>query len=361
MGSAMKGHVDDASAIFYNPAGLVQPRQFEILLGDTIIVPAFKFESVTVAKTPVPPPHFYAAYGINDDVSVGVGLFSPFGLIVPWPEGWVGRFIIIRPELKTYYINPTVAVRLHPRIRLGAGVQIVRATADLRRAIDGFQPFGVEPQVELGGGGWGVGGNAGLLIDVVPNMLSFGATYRSRASMDIKGKAHFTNVPTDFQSMAHDQGAKTRVTLPDNIGFGLAYWPIPELRLAADLDYVGWQSIHDLTIVFDDGTSTSEPKNWMHRWNLHWGGEYSLNAQWRIRAGGIYDPAPTPDDTLAPDVPDSDRLNLSAGVGYRLYNFNFDLAYMAVLFLGKTSTFPALPGRYGGSAHIFGISVGYRM
>ena len=85
----MKGHVDDASAIFYNPAGLVQPRQFEILLGDTIIVPAFKFESVTVAKTPVPPPHFYAAYGINDDVSVGVGLFSPFGLRAedaPWLE-----------------------------------------------------------------------------------------------------------------------------------------------------------------------------------------------------------------------------------------------------------------------------------
>jgi long-chain fatty acid transport protein len=364
MGTAMIGHVDDASAVLYNPAGLVQPRQFEIQLGDTILIPGFKFEdgtgTTTTDRTPVPPPNAYLAYGINDDVSLGLGVFSLFGLKVPWPNGWEGRFITSRPELVTYYINPELAVRLHPRIRLGAGIQIIRATADLRRNLD-LRFLGVEPTARLAGGGWGVGGNAGLMVDVVPNVLSFGATYRSRSTFDIKGKAHFENVPVEFQDTAHDQGAKTTVRLPDMFGFGLGYWPIPALRLAAELDYVGWQSIHDLKIIFDDGSSSYEAKNWTHAWNLRWGGEYSVNEQWRIRAGGIYDPAPTPENTLAPDVPDSDRLNLSAGAGYRISKFNFDLAYMAVLFLGKTSTFAPLPGKYGGIAHIFGVSIGYRI
>src|SRR5215469_5734907 len=91
MAQTMKAHVDDASAVFYNPAGLIMGRQLDVQVGDTLIIPTFRFEDKATGKTyptegqVVPPPHVYAAYGINDDVSVGIGMFSLFGPVSNHP------------------------------------------------------------------------------------------------------------------------------------------------------------------------------------------------------------------------------------------------------------------------------------
>jgi long-chain fatty acid transport protein len=373
MASAMKAHVDDASAVFYNPAGLIMGRTLDIQVGDTLIIPSINYKSpspVVSSNTEsqvVPPPHAYVAYALNDDLSVGIGFFSPFGLVVPWPPDWQGRFQTIRTELKTYFINPSAAIRISDWLRVGGGLQIIRSTAQLSRALK-FPTQ--EGKIELGGGGWAFGGNVGFMVDAIPRKLTFGATYRSGATYDINGNAHFSNIPPEFQGTIHDQPAKTTVHLPHVFGVGVAAWPIQNLRLAFDAEYNGWQSINNLTISFPQTPPTPPAtlgpldtfllKNWKHTWNYHLGGEYTFNEQWRVRAGVILDPTPGPADTLTPDLPDTDRVNVSAGVGYRYYNFNFDVGYMLVIFTGMTSTAPAFPGYYNGTANLVGLTIGYR-
>ncbi len=377
MATAIKAHVDDASAVFYNPAGLVMGRQLDVQVGDTLIIPSVNYKDANISASlegqVVPPPHVYGAYGLNDDISVGIGLFSPFGLVVPWAANWPGRYETIRTELKTYFINPEVAVRIGDRVRVGAGIQIIRGTAELKRALQFPTQDG---RVNLGGGGWGVGGNGGVMVDIIPRLLTFGATYRSAATFDITGSAHFTNVPPEFQGTIHDQRAKTTVHLPTTFGLGIAYWPIPALRLAFDADYVGWQVVTDLTISFPDTPPTPPntlgpldtflPKNWNHVWNYHLGGEYTVNEQWRVRAGIMYDPTPSPNNTITPDLPDFDRVNIGVGAGYRWYNFNFDLGYQLIILTHNNSTaaVPApltSPATYNGTANIISFTVGYRM
>jgi len=377
MAQTMKAHVDDASAVFYNPAGLISGRQLDVQVGDTLIIPTFRFEDKATGKTyptegqVVPPPHIYAAYGINDDVSVGIGMFSLFGLVVPWPADWVGRFQTIHSELKTYYFNPEVAVRLGDRVRVGAGVQIIRGTAQLTRALSFPSQEGM---VDLAGGAWAVGGNGGVMVDIIPRRLTFGATYRSAATLDIAGKAHFSNVPTEFQGTIYDQTATTHAHLPQTFGFGLAFWPIPTLRLAADADYTGWQVVHELAIVFPQSPPTPPstvgpldtvlPKRWSHAWLVRTGAEFTLTDQWQLRAGIMYDSTPSPSDTITPELPDSNRINIGLGVGYRYYNFNFDFGYQLVILLDTASTSPTQPigtGTYSGTAHIPALTVGYRL
>ncbi len=365
MATATKGHIDDASSVFYNPAGLVNAgKVLDVQLGDTLIIPSVSYTnlagaSIKTTSQVVPPPNFYVSYGITDQVSAGIGEFSPYGLVVDWPSDWDGRFQVQHVELKTYFLNPSVAVRVHDRVRLGAGLDIIRVTATLNRAID-FRT--AEAGVLLGAGGWALGGNGGIQVDVVPNMLAIGATYRTSSTIDLKGKAHFTNVPVEFQSSAHDGTGMTTVHLPNTGGIGVAYRPIPDLRLAFDADYNGWQQVQDLTITFTDPNTSGTflPKRWKHVWNYHLGGEYNINQQWRARAGILYDPTPSPNDTITPDLPDANRVNLAAGLGYRWSNFTADLAYMIVIITSNTSTAPTLPGTYQGTANIIGLSLGWR-
>ncbi len=365
MASSMTAMIDDSSAIFYNPAGIAQGRTIDAMIGDSFIAPSFSYTTPSGQKTSLPfkvlPPfQAYVSGGITDDLSVGVGVFTPFGLTVAWPGGWVGRSLITHAQLTTYDINPTVAYKLGP-LRLGAGLQIMRATVDLMRDIG--VPGGYA-HTELGAGSWGFGGNLGAQIEAIPRLLSFGLQYRSAVPLDFDGSAHFTGVPESLAGTIHDQAVHTHLTNPDSFTFGAALRPIDGLVVDADVTYYGWVRFSSIDITFPNDTtgtlSTSQPKNWTSTLNYHLGAEYSFDETWSIRGGVMFDPCPTPSNTLTPDIPDATRINLAIGGTYRHSSgVHLDLGYQHLILITKTSTAPQLPGDYGGFADILGVSLGY--
>lgn len=364
MGTAVVAHIDDASAAFYNPAGLSQGKGLRLQLGDTVILPSLTFtgpsgNSTSNEPKPVPPPHLYASFGLTDEASLGLGLFSAYGSSASWPASWDGRFRVTESALSTYFINPELAYRLHERFKLGAGYQLVRATVRQKRAL-GFVDS--EGALELGGATWGHGANLGFQLQLVPGSLSLGGTWRSAAKLPFQGSVHFEGVPVELASRLKDQAAKTEITLPESYSLGVAYYPVEGLRLGFDASYVAWSSFRELVIDFDDPELRSQtPKKWFDVWNYHLGGEYTVNQQLRARAGLVYDPSPVPADTLTPDMPDSTRIKLAAGVGYRMEPLDVDLGYQLVILNKVESTAPQLPGTYSGIAHVAGLTLSYRM
>jgi long-chain fatty acid transport protein len=365
MAASVTAMIDDGSAVYYNPAGIAQGKRVDVLFGDTLIIPKLKFTSATTGNTAstrgvVPPPHLFATAGLTDALSVGLGVFSPFGMVVRWPSDWEGRSLATSAILTTYYVNPTVAYRLG-RVRMGAGLQIVRATLDLQRKIRFGDQEGFS---ELGGGSWGVGANVGAQIVAVPQYLSFGVHYRSAVKLDFVGSAHFENIPPALAGTLHDQRVSSSLTQPDSFAFGVASRPIPELVIDVDLVWFGWKKVNAVAMNFPDdqtGTlSSSLRKDWKNTVSLGVGGEAKVAAAWRVRAGVLYDPSPSPADTLTPETPDADRLNLALGVGYAHGSgFHADLGYQLLLLFKKPSTAPQLPGDYGGLVNIVGLTVGY--
>ncbi len=364
MASSVTGFIDDSSAIFYNPAGISQGKGIDVQAGTSLIAPSFKYtgkgESTSTEFKIVPPVNAYATFGITDELSAGVGVFTPFGLTIKWPDGWTGRRLITKASLETFDINPTVAYRFGP-FRLGAGFQLVRATVRLQRQI----AFGDnEGSTDLGAGTWGAGGNVGVQLEAVPKVLSFGVHYRSAVKLSFDGKADFSGVPVPLQQTIHDQAVATSFVTPDSIAAGVAVRPIPALLLDADVVWLGWSNLRSVDLNFPDdksGTlSTSQAKKWTSGVNFHVGAEGTLNDTWRIRGGVLYDPSPAPADTLTPDIPDADRLNLALGGSwYHRSGIHVDLAYQFLILFKKQSTAPELNGEYGGFVNILGLSVGY--
>ena len=82
-----------------------------------------------------------------------------------------------------------------------------------------------------------------------------------------------------------------------------------------------------------------------------------------LRAGYLYDESPVPSAAVSTLLPDADRNSYQCGIGYTMGNVQLDLAYMYLPFNDRSSEqsshrgFDAL---YETSAHLFGITVGYR-
>jgi long-chain fatty acid transport protein len=366
MASATTAIIDDSSAIFYNPAGMAQGKGLDAQVGITLIAPAFAYQGATGDKVTMPfsvvtPFQAYVAGGITDDLSIGVGVFTPYGLTLKWPDGWVGRHQITEASLRTFYINPTAAYKIGP-FRIGAGFQLVRATVELQKDV----AFGDQDgHADLGGGTWGAGGNVGIQLEAIKQYLSFGAHYRSAVKLAFDdGNVHFSNVPRGLAGTIHDQAVKTSVVQPDSLAFGVATHPLPKLAIDVDVVYYGWSRFKSIDINYpNDPTgslNSSQPKNWSDTLNVHVGAEGALNDTWMLRGGVLIDPTPSPANTLTPDIPDATRINLAIGASWKHESgVKVDLGYQFIIVTTKSSTAPQFKGDYSGLVNILGISVGF--
>lgn len=163
---------EDASTLFFNPAGIALLPQGELQLGVNYIAPQAEFRNegsrYALPGTPFNNlvisggnggengavahaiPNLFITQpvfrGANcGDLSVGAGVSVPFGLETNYDRDWVGRYQSTRTKLTTFDIQPTVAYRLFDRLSLGVSFDAQRASARLAQAID----FGLIAQQPL--------------------------------------------------------------------------------------------------------------------------------------------------------------------------------------------------------------------
>jgi long-chain fatty acid transport protein len=310
--------------------------------------------------TVVPPPHLFGVYRLNDQMAAGLGIYVPFAAGATWKDDFLFRTQGYHAKIAAYFINPSFAYQPHERLRLGVGLDIVRGTVSITRKINFIDSEGT---AELGGGGWGLGYNAGVNVVILEKLLNFGATFRGPTKITFKGKSDFQNIPPGFQSTLVDQPIQSTVTLPGAVNLGLGFTPLDRLTLAFDAHLALWSTFQDFGIEFPEEPSLTNilPKNWKDTWNFHVGGEYGVTPNITVRLGGEYDPAPTPSETLTPDLPDFDRVGVAAGLGFNFAPFRADLGYQFTHLLNTTSTAPGFEGFYNGTANVVGLTIGYSM
>ncbi len=400
-GNAFVGQADDPSAVYYNPAGILQLEGTQATLGSTLIHPSITFTNQNTSLSTIGPtgppgretdekdmffllPHLYVTHRLTDKLGFGFGAFIPFGLTTEWPSDWEGRFISYRAVLNSYYFNPVVAFEPEPGLMLSAGIQVVYSTVELRRKTD-LTPLGIpagfEGNLEVKNvDGSGVGYNLGALVPL-SEKNKLGLTFRSPVKIHYKGDADFS-VPSGFgiEPLFPDGGVTTDITMPAIFEVGLTNQSFSKLTLSADLQWVGWSSFKSLNLDFENNTAavtdSSFPKNWNDVINFRLGAEYELSPSLALRMGYVWDPTPVPPETLDTLLPDNNRHNVSIGLGYKSGPITVDLAYMAIIFparnvnnclntvTGDCTTGPPFGqytqvGKYESFAHIGGLSFSY--
>ncbi len=160
LGRAFAGEsavAEDASTIFFNPAGMTRLQGPEATAGVHLLVPRADLEnrgSSSSVRTPAgaptrpisgsdggnpydptPVPNAYFAYPLMDrDLWVGLGVSAPFGLANKYDADWFGRYDSIETDLLTIDIAPSVAYKVLDWVSIGGGIDIQYADAKLTNA-----------------------------------------------------------------------------------------------------------------------------------------------------------------------------------------------------------------------------------
>lgn len=379
---------DDASTVWYNPAGLTRLQGQELVLGGHFIAPSFKASRVSASTVafpavPFPPPYaagsstinggnggdagesalvpnFYYAHQYNDRLHFGLGVNAPFGLATDYANDWAGRYHADRSEIMTVNINPTLAYKVNEAFSLGAGINYQQLEATLTQAVDfgsicaavalqasnpallcgaqGSQASSGKAKVEADDDAWGY--NFGFLWNL-NSSTRFGLHYRSKLEYELEGDFDITRpsgvtvspVVTGATGLV-DSNAKADVTLPAMLSLSAFAQLNPTWAVMGDITRTYWGDLPELRIEFDstqnDSIVTLDLKD-VNRYSV--GATYTPGGAWMYRAGIALDKTPTPNATArTPRLPDEDRLWLSLGAGYKSSDkLQFDFAYTYIM------------------------------
>lgn len=363
-GGAGVARASDNAAGWYCPAALADGSGWRLAAGLLLAFPVITTEALdgsweeqTAASPPSTPPHLYLSYAQGPWMA-GLAFNVPFGSTVQWPETWTGRFETVSSQLAAYRLAPFFGWRLG-QVRVAAGVHVDITQLQVNKRLDFVDREG---QVKLDLSGVGVGGHISVYLQLLET-LSLAATYKSRTLLTLKGTASFDDVPAPMRGKAHDQTATAGYTLPDLIMVGAEYTPHPRVSVVLDLGVTVWSVYEALDIDFQDEATADihQDTSWETQVSVRAGAEARALSWLKLRGGIFYDPTPIPEETLAPNSPDSDRLGFSAGLGFSLpLGFSIDLFYTHVLMLGQPSTnHENLHARYGGNLHLAGLGLSW--
>jgi len=359
MGNAFAGGAavaEDASTIFFNPAGMSRLSGKQIAVAAHAIRPSAKFTGTATGLAPLQTagignggdagswalvPNAYFAMEVNPDVNVGLGINAPFGLQTNYDANWMGRFQGVKSKIQTINLNPSVSYRVNDAVSLGMGLNYQQISGELTGVTNysaaayaaGFAVGGLPGAgaalAAVGGPGkeglstlkgkdsaWGY--NVGAIFNFGPQKR-IGVAYRSRIKYKLSGAVSFANRPAFLAARLPDQSVTLDITMPDSFSISGFHQLNDQWDFMADATWTGWSVFQQLNVLKANGTplSAATPENWKDTWRVAVGTNYHYNERWMARMGVAYDQAPVSDQFRTVRIPDNNRFWLSLGGQYK--------------------------------------------
>ncbi len=326
------GHVGtalslDASAIYFNPAGLSFLKSNQVNFGafGTDLkynyynaATGYEVSTINDIQTPF---HIYGSYCLKnkfEKATLGFGIYTPYGSTIKYPKEWVGRYITTEFSLKTIFIQPTVSYQLRDDLSIGFGLIFGLGSFGVERAIP-VSNQGVDAYANLSASSIGLGFQFGMMYK--PNdKLTVGFRYSSKSKVGSdKGKVTFTDVPQSASFLLPETTFSAELTIPQELRFGLAY-EIPKSKtlISADIIYTNWRVYKEIAIDFVEEVNGIDVltlnRNYDSALTYRIGIQQELSDWLVIRAGTFLDKTAVPDCCLTPETPGSDKYGFTFGV-----------------------------------------------
>lgn len=387
LGNAYAGaaaSAEDASTIFFNPAGMTYIEGTQIVGALHIIKLSADFnnDGSTPATNVLPGPtiitrsggeggnlggvafvpNLYYKRDISEALKFGFGINAPFGLKTEYDKDWIGRFQGIKSDLKTVNLNPSLAFKVNDQLSLGFGLNAMWIQAELTSAVNLITS---ERTSKVKGDDWGFGYNLGAIYQVTPD-TRLGLAFRSKIDQHLKGDVRFS-VPT---GPTPNSDVMADVTLPETLSLSAFSRLNSEWDLLADVTWTRWSRFRELAVYRENGALlTSTTENWDNTLRYSLGANYHYSDTIKLRAGIAYDEEAISDRYRTVRIPGNDRTWLSFGAAWNATpNTKLDIGY-AHLFVkeptiddNQTATTPVpskgrIRGDYDGSVDILSVQL----
>ncbi len=343
---------DDASTLFYNPAGLSKLEGNQISAAINLVMPKVEYENASatytgggsvpgstsgdMAKSLVAAPHLYGAYHLNDRFTVGLGMYIPFGSGTDYDQDSVLRYNLNKTELTTVAIEPALSYKINDKHSVAVGAIAQHADVKLRKYADWGSRLGASGYADGAGNvkldDWGYGYHLGWLWDI-NEQARIGVNYRSKVKHNLKGKAEWSAVGPIAQQYSQfiqatvaqggsgyvpQEDASLDIVTPESLSVHGMYRATPKLKLFGDITWTRHSRFNEAHLNFANekrtlsGALSNETviyPNWRNTYKIGIGASYQYSQPLQLRGGIAFDQSPvrSADERLA-TLPDANRL-----------------------------------------------------
>ena len=382
MGHTGVALTDSAEVVFFNPGSMTQLEAETDIVGSLFLLEGkteyWNEDTLVDEKTDTPlgtPLNGYFAQKISDEMSWGMGVYTPYGNKVEWPTDWAGSHLVNDIELQAVYFQPTIAYQLNDTTSIGFGPTLVVGSVEFNRNLDTgalfFDADGNRSNVTIKAENvtaWGY--NLGILHKL-SDKTSLGFSYRSEIILEARGEdADFDNVPAAFASTFADGDVDGDLPLPAELTLGIAYKYSDKLTLAFDFNRTYWDVFDELTFEFDNGITSVNPRFYEDSSIFRFGAQYRYNDKWTLRGGIYFDETPIPEGSFEPITPRNDSIGYTAGATYTYSkNLQMDFSILILTFDDEENSYDyyeegglTIPfsGVYDSAANSIGFGLSYR-
>lgn len=374
MGGSLTALSLDASITFFNPGGMSFLKNNSVMIGATAIMPKTAFLSaldgkqVDMESQTFFPFYVYGSYHINEKISAGISINTPFGLGTKWNDEWEGRYITQEAKLKTIYFQPTLSYKVSEKFAVGAGVVFTTGKAELKKAIPVQGASTAYGTGALKGSASGFGYSIGVFIS--PNeKSSLGVSYRSGVNLKVDdGDASFENIPSSASEIFPSSTSfTTTLKMPSVISIAIGHRFTEDVRAQFEVNYTGWKTFDAIDFDFPEAyselnASSNLERQYKNAVAVRLGAEWDVNTKFTLRAGAVYDQTPVKDGYVSPDLPDANKYAFAGGLGYNVNDqFTIDVSYAfeSIKERQDKNTQTQLDGSFKTYIHAIGLGLSY--
>ncbi len=378
MGGAVMANKAEPASLATNPALITELEGTQAQVGVTVVTADAKTtvggDSRTLKNDVWYLPNFYITQKWSDQVSVGLGGFSRYGLGGEYQDPvqtWPGSNLAYKVKLETFSFTPTIAVKANDEFSIAMGLEAM---------IIGFSQssyFNADPRnpgnFEISGSGVSWGGNFSFVYKPQwAEKWALGAMYRSKVKQNLNGRIDAGDKTFPAINI-HSADAEGAISLPDSLSAGISFRPTDAWTLEAGIVGTFWSAYDQILIQYKDSETSPvirNKKKYNDVYRLNFGTEYMLTPNWALRAGYVFDKSPINQNEMDTLVPVDDRHIASVGVGYQTEKWSVDFAYAHVFArdlsghseqLVNPLTGQPMPMEYSdGKSDMFALTFGYK-
>lgn len=383
MGHTGVAVVNSAELGFFNPSGLVYlENRLNVSAGvsavfSDVVYQNEQFGDVSRADSPVGTPFYlYASYKMNDWLSLGLSVYTPYGSSVVWEDDWVGSHLVNNIDLQAIYIQPVASVKLSEYFSIGGGPIYVTGGVNFNRNltrtltdIDGNRSNVTVDATGVTAWGW-----SGSMMFSPSEKFRIGFNYRSEIILEAEdGEATFSNVPNSPLTPFQNTTFNAALPLPAEVSVGLSYQFHDKWLFAFDINQTLWSVYESLDIDFADTAipDSKNVRNYKDASIYRFGIQYDASSLFTLRAGYYYDESPVQEGYFAPETPRNDSQGFTGGLSLNINDkFAIDASLLYIRFAETNASYDyyiendvVVPfgGTYKSSAFVPGLGVTYKL
>ncbi len=380
MGHTGVAVISSAESVFFNPASMsFLDGKMNFSLGVSGIIADTAYENTQYGisentNNPLGTPFSaYAAYKLNEHISFGLAIYTPYGSSVEWEDDWAGSHLVNNIALKAIFFQPTIALKISDKLSIGAGFIYANGSVLFNRNRDRTLANinGERANITIEESGIvGTGYTIGLTLKPIEK-LTVGFNYRSKVDMKVEGgDVTFENFPTSIAPQ--NTTFNSLLPMPAEVTIGLAYiCKDDKLTFAVDFNLTQWSDYEALTLDLKGVGTSVNLRNYKDSNTYRFGTEYKASKKITARAGVYFDESPVQDGYFAPETPRNDSVGYTAGLSYQVNDkLSIDASFLYLQFDEIDNSYDhyfengvAVPfsGTYKSTVFAPGIGVSYKL